>query len=100
MADASKPYTLTPAARADLAEIWQYTASTWSSDQAERYTDLIIDSFEALAAAPERGRDASDIRDGYRYWTVGRHFVFYRIIANKPEIVRILHQQRDFVRHL
>jgi toxin ParE1/3/4 len=93
-------FTITPAARADLDGIWQYTAETWSADQAERYTDLIIDAFEAIAAEPDRGRDASRTRAGYRYWTVGRHFVFYRMAEGTPEIVRILHQRRDFVRHL
>ena len=96
----NNPYRLTPAARADLEEIWQYTASTWSTEQAETYSNLIIDAFDLLAADPERGRDAGHIRTGYRYWTVGRHFLFYRDVNGTPEIVRILHQQRDHRRHL
>lgn len=93
-------YTVTPAARADLDDIWRYTAETWSPDQAERYTNDLIDAFEALAKEPDRGRVLHQQPAGYRYWSSGRHFIFYRMRDGHPEIVRLLHKQRDFVRHL
>ena len=61
-------YLLTPAARADLEEIWLYTAATWSPEQAVRYTDQVMDCFEEIAEDPGRGRDIGlsrcDIRFG------------------------------------
>lgn len=97
---AGKPVRLTPQARTDLEEIWVYTAETWSVDQAERYTNQIIAAFDALATAPDRATDVSDLRDGYRRWSVGRHFIFFKEHADGFDIVRILHQSRDHGRHV
>lgn len=96
----TKPIRLRPQAEADLEGIWTYTAETWSPDQAERYTDQIIDSFDDIAADPDRGQDMNEIRTGYRRWSVGRHYVFYKATEDAIEIVRILHQVRDIKRHL
>lgn len=96
----SKPVHLTPKAREDLEEIWIYTATTWSVDQAERYTNQIIDAFDALATAPERATDVSDLRDGYLRWSIGRHYIFFRDLGDALEVVRILHQSRDHDRHV
>lgn len=93
-------YRLTPSARVDLEEVWDYTVATWSLPQAERYHEQIIAAFEALAAAPDRGLDVGDLRAGYLRWTVGMHFIFYRKADYGIKIVRILHQQRDIPRHL
>ena len=39
---------LTPAARSDLEAIWLYTMQSWSADQADRYTDILEDTFYRL----------------------------------------------------
>ena len=96
----NKPVRLTPLARADLGEIWDYTAETWSPQQAERYTDLIIDAFDDIETAPLRGTDMSDLRAGYRRWSIGQHYIFYRETDTTIEVVRILHHVRDHLRHL
>ena len=96
----SSAHTLTPAARTDLIEIWDYTRTTWSLQQAITYDDALADAFEALAAEPLRGLDLSDVRADYRRWSVGRHYIFYRQMSDTVEIVRILHQARDIDRHL
>jgi len=96
----SSAYALTPRARADLIEIWDYTVATWSLAQAEIYDDLIGDAFENLAADPARGLDVGHLRTGFRRWSVGQHYIFYRETDAGQEIVRILHQRRDFQRHL
>ena len=75
---ANRQVRLTPKARDDLEEIWSYTATTWSVEQAERYTDQIIDAFDALATTPERAVDVGDLRDGYFRWSIGRHYIFFR----------------------
>jgi len=93
-------YRLTPRARTDLEEVWDYTVATWSLAQAELYHHLIVAAFEALAAEPDKGLDVGDLRPGYLRWTVGMHFVFYCKADYGVEIVRVLHQQRDIPRHL
>lgn len=96
----AKSVRLTPKAREDLEEIWVYTATTWSVDQAERYTNQIIDAFDALVASPERATDVSDLRDGYLRWSIGRHYIFFRDSGDAYEVIRILHQSRDHDRHV
>lgn len=94
-------YVLTPRARRDLSEIWNYSETQWGMAQADRYVRLIASACDALATGRAEGRSAEAIRPGYFRQTVGSHVLFYR--ARKRggiEIVRILHQRMDFDRHL
>ncbi len=70
-------YALSPAARADVEEIWDYTLRHWGEAQAERYMRNIGDACEALGNGTLTGRSAEDIRAGYRKAAVGSHVVFY-----------------------
>jgi toxin ParE1/3/4 len=93
-------YVLSPRARADLEEIWNYSAAHWGDAQAEAYVRQIQAAIEKVAADPRRGRACDDIRDGYYKASVGSHVLFYRRIENGVDVVRILHQKMDFNRHL
>jgi toxin ParE1/3/4 len=89
-------FRLTPAARADLDSIWDYTARLWGAAQAEHYILAIRKGCEALARNPLRGRPADDIRTGYRKLPVEEHLLFYRLSATgEVEIIRILHRAMD-----
>ena len=44
-------YRLTPAAQNVLQDIWLYTAKHWSVAQADRYSDILEDTFERLLHA-------------------------------------------------
>ncbi len=94
-------YVLTPRARRDLSEIWDYSADQWGAAQADRYIRLIATACGALSTGRAKGRSAEAIRPGYSRQTVGSHVVFYRN-RNRGgiEIVRILHQRMDVERHL
>jgi toxin ParE1/3/4 len=74
-----KGYVISPAAQADLGEIWDYSARNWGAEQADRYILAIRGACEALAAGSRRGRAIDDIRPGYRKLAVASHFLFYRI---------------------
>jgi toxin ParE1/3/4 len=93
-------FTLSPRARADIEEIWDYTEARWSRDQAEIYVRQIKTAIENLAADPSRGRACDDVRAGYRKYPVGSHVAFYRVTPDGIDIVRILHGRMDFERHL
>ena len=88
-------YHLTPAARADLAGIWDYTEERWGVDQAERYTRQIEQVFQALIDGTGISYGAEEIRAGYRRTIVGRHMIYYRKEDDLIVIVRILHQSMD-----
>jgi len=89
-------YILSPAARADLESIWDYTDETWGIDQAERYIFDIRAACDAFAFGQKKGRSAEEIRAGYRKLGVGSYFLFYRITGEGVvDVIRILHQRMN-----
>jgi toxin ParE1/3/4 len=93
-------FVLSPRARADLDGIWSYTAQRWGVDQAERYLRRIADAVDLVAETPALGRNCDYIRQGYQKYPVGSHVLFYRQVEDAVDVVRILHQNMDFDRHL
>ncbi len=94
-------YVLTPAARADLEQIWDYTCERWDVNQAEKYAREIQRAIERIVDNPMIGRACDEIRTGYRMHAVGSHTLYYRIAsADVVDVVRVLHQRMDIDRHL
>ncbi len=91
---------LAPRARTDLADIWHYSAVTWSPDQADDYLDALRDRLVQLAHNPLLGLATPELaRDLYRF-PHASHVIYYRIVQEGIEIARILHQRMDAGRHL
>lgn len=88
-------YRISQKAISDLEEIWLYSCTTWSKEQADRYYELLIHEFEYVAKYPTSGRSVAHIREGYRISIIKSHLIFYRILNSEIEIVRILHQSMD-----
>ena len=84
----------------DLEEIWFYTFTTWSHEQADRYHSLIIKEIEFLVIKPESGKILDHLRKGYRSSKVKSHYIFYRFTSNELEIIRILHENMDIPNRL
>lgn len=84
----------------DLKEIWLYTFTTWSLEQADRYHSLITKEIEYLATKPKSGKMLEHIRKGYRSTKVKSHYIFYRFSSTELEIVRILHENMDIPNRL
>jgi toxin ParE1/3/4 len=93
-------YVLSPRARADLEDIWTYSAQRWGTDQAEDYIRRVQHAIETVAQEPRKGRACDEIRRGYRKYPAGSHVLFYRSMKAGIDIVRILHSHMDFERHL
>ena len=93
-------FVLSPRAQIDLDDIWNYTATKWDDQQAERYIRDIWHAIRMLAVDPRNGRACDDIRAGYRKYSVGSHVLFFRQVDAGIDIVRILHNRMDFERHL
>ena len=89
------PYVITKKAIADLEEIWLYTAGTWSVTQADRYYSLIVDEIGYICKNPATGHSMDHVRKGYRASKVKSHLIFYRVINDTVEIIRILHERMD-----
>ena len=97
----SRRYLLSPAAQADLEQIWDYTHDRWGVDQAEEYLRELQHAIDRAAANPRIGHACNEIRPGYRKLAAGSHTLFYRVTADDLiDVVRILHQRMDVDRHL
>ena len=94
-------FIISELAKKDIRDIWNYTKSEWSEEQANRYYNDLLDLCERIASNPEIiGRSYDDIRPNLRGANCGRHIIFYRILSQQQvRIVRILHMAMDFPRH-
>lgn len=93
-------YHLTPAAKNDLRQMWNYTAKYWSAKQAEQYLLAIETKLELLAANPELGRHREEISPTYYYFPAEKYIVFYLKAKEHIEIIGILHKRMDVVTNL
>lgn len=86
----------------DLLNIYTYSYRSWGELQAVKYTDLLREAINKIAANPERigTVDRSSLRPGYRSYHQQRHLIFYRAVDNYVEIIRFLHDSMDIDKHL
>ncbi len=90
--------SLTPEARRDLDDIWNYTAGRWDVDQAEAYLRTLDASFQLIAKHPALGRSIDDIRPGYFKFPAASHMLIFCVEKGQVEIVRVLHKGMDVER--
>ena len=97
----SAAYLLSKRAVSDLEEIWLFTRSRWSVEQADRYYNLIIDEIKYICRDVSSGKSIDHIKKGYRSSKVKSHLIFYRISStNVIEVIRILHESMDIPNRL
>lgn len=86
-------------ARQDLIEIGSYTLRRWGRARMERYLTELDQTIASLSDKPETaGRSRDQIRAGLRSIAHRRyHFIFYRVVGDRVEILRVLHQRRDWI---
>lgn len=89
-------YELTNKAVEDLSKIWDYTYEGWSENQADKYYEILISSFQEIADNPKLGKSYYGIAQNLLGIKTNRHIIFYRTInENNVEITRILHERMD-----
>lgn len=95
-------FILSERSQKDLRDIVNYTVKAWSETQAVIYYNGLLDTCEFIAERNGTvGRPYDEIRPGLYGYHTARHIIFYRILSkDKIRIVRILHDQMDFPRHL
>ena len=70
-------------------------------DQADRYQDTLTKAFEQIALNPRIVRERPELGRGVRAYVVESHMVFYRVEGNERTLIlRVLHGQQDWKRHL
>ena len=93
-------FVLTPAARADLTEIFDYIAQD-SPDAAHRVVEELRTAMKKLARMPEMGHFRRDLAsEPLRFWPVYSYLIIYRPEARPLQVVRVLHGARDVRRSL
>jgi toxin ParE1/3/4 len=88
------------AALQDLEAIALYTDAQWGRDQRLRYMADIESHLDDLRRRPQRGVSRSDIRVGYRAARVASHVLYFQVVGDCLELVRVLHARMDPTRHL
>ncbi|MDG4882060.1 type II toxin-antitoxin system RelE/ParE family toxin [Mesorhizobium sp. WSM4884] len=89
-----------PKANADFDGIWNYSLDRWGPERAEAYVRSIHSILTLIDQFPAIARNASDVRPGLLKYAVGSHVVYLRMNEQYIDVVRILHQQMDYPRHL
>ncbi len=94
-------YFLTQKAVEDLSNIWNYTFDTWSENQADKYYQALLDSFQEIANNPTIGKMYQNIEETLLGVHMNKHIIFYRPHSGKSvEITRILHEMMDLKNHI
>lgn len=85
---------ISPRARADLIEIWNYIADD-SATNADAFIDKLHEAIESLGRQPGSGRQREELAPGIQSFPYRRYIIFYRMVMSSIEIVRVLHGARD-----
>jgi toxin ParE1/3/4 len=88
-------YRLSGRARADLRRIWQFVAD-YSEPRADRLVDELIARFQPIADQPLLlGAEDEDFNSGCRTSSAGDYVIFYKVVPDGIEIMRVIHGGRD-----
>ena len=91
---------VTAAAKADLKDIWRFTAQRWSAEQADSYIRAIHAFMRQAAEGKLHCREVNFVSAGLFKARVMKHFFYFRRTADGIRIVRILHERMDETLHL
>ncbi len=84
----------------DLEEIYEYTRSNFSIQQANVYLNKLISQIERLGRYPNLGMKRAELTNNIKSLIIESHVVFYKILKDSILVVRILHHSRDFPKHI
>jgi toxin ParE1/3/4 len=85
-----------PSTKTDLRNIWHYFADVASADVADRLLQDIVQASERVRQRPLTGRTRDEIMPGLRSVLVHPYALFYRLKSDAVEVVRVVHQRRNF----
>jgi toxin ParE1/3/4 len=100
MSAPKKGVVLSPQAEADVNDILLHTWQQWGDEQRDRYEATLDRAITALGDFPEMGISVGRLFPGCRARHIERHILYYRILDDVIEVVRILPERADPTRHL
>ncbi|MBV9557293.1 MAG: type II toxin-antitoxin system RelE/ParE family toxin [Pseudolabrys sp.] len=95
MAERSRPVIWSSNAQTDLSEIWSYYFDAAGRVIADKIAREIAETTHLLEDHPFAGRSRDEVREELRSIAVRPHVIFYRVIDNRVEIVRVIDGRRD-----
>jgi toxin ParE1/3/4 len=86
-------FYLSSLAEGDMLAVWEYIAQD-NIAAADRMIDRFTAAFERIAQSPIAGMQYDHPKGKFRIVPVGIYLIFYRIISDEVDIVRVLHGAR------
>ena len=83
-----------PLAELDLIDIWGYVAEN-NVPKADELLGDLESGFRSISQSPGIGRHRPELAEGLHSFPLKYYVVFYRLINQGIEIVRVLHGARD-----
>jgi toxin ParE1/3/4 len=84
-----------PEAIADLDAVWTYYERVAGKNTAEKIAREFDQLVATIEAHPFAGRSRDELRPGVRSLAANPHVLFYRVVNENPEILRILDGRQD-----
>jgi toxin ParE1/3/4 len=95
MAEAKRAALWSPEALDDRERIWDYYVRVAGRHTAEKVLREIAEVITLLEEHPFAGRARNELRSGLRSFSATPHVVFYRVVKDSPQIVRVLDGRQD-----
>jgi len=90
-----KRFILTPRAKRDVNEIWDYIAGD-SIEAADRVLKALEHAMRMLARNPGTGHWREELADTrHRFFPVYSYLIVYRSEVKPIQVIRVLHAARD-----
>ena len=83
-------------AMADIDDIWEYSAATWSPMQADRYLSGLEGILRLLCHEPGLGRQRREFRPPVKLYPYRSHLIFYQSDVESVDVIRVLHARSDW----
>jgi toxin ParE1/3/4 len=84
-----------PEALFDIDQIWNHYQRVAGRNTAEKITRGIAEVVAAIESYPFAGRSRDELRPGIRSLAAPPHVIFYRVLNEAPEIIRVLDGRQD-----
>jgi toxin ParE1/3/4 len=95
MAEAKRGALWSPEALDDREKIWDYYVQVAGNHTAEKMLLEIAEVIALIEEHPLAGRARNEVRLGLRSFAARPHVLFYRVVNDAPEIVRVLDGRQD-----
>lgn len=95
MVQARRAALWSPEALDDRERIWAYYVEIAGRHTAEKLFREIAQVIALIEDHPFAGRARDEVHPGLRSFSAAPHVVFYRVVNDTPEIVRVLDGRQD-----